>query len=152
MPLNVGTVHGGSAINVVPDRCVVEVGFRPLPGITPEELIERVSRAARAAAAPFEPAIELLSDSPPMLLDEAAPIHRHLCALVGQSAATQRLLRHRRRLAAAARAWTAPSSAPARSRWPTSPTSTCRRPNSPPPAVCWSGRSSTLRAAESRVT
>jgi acetylornithine deacetylase len=86
VPLNVGTVHGGSAINVVPDRCVVEVGFRPLPGVTSEELVERVSRAARAAAAPFEPAIELLSDSPPMLLDEASPIHRHLCELVGQSA------------------------------------------------------------------
>jgi len=86
VPLNVGTVHGGSAINVVPDRCAVEVGFRPLPGVTSEELIERVSRAARAAAAPFEPAIELLSDSPPMLLDEASPIHRHLCGLVGQSA------------------------------------------------------------------
>jgi acetylornithine deacetylase len=86
VPLNVGTVHGGSAINVVPDRCVVEVGFRPLPGVTSEELIERVSRAARAAAAPFEPAVELLSDSPPMLLDEASPIHRHLCELVGQNA------------------------------------------------------------------
>ena len=86
VPLNVGTVHGGSAINVVPDRCVVEVGFRALPGITSEELVERVSGAARAAAAPFEPAIELLSDSPPLLLDEASPIHRHLCDLVGQDA------------------------------------------------------------------
>src|SRR5947199_367218 len=80
------TLHGGSAINVVPDRCVVEVGFRPLPGITSEELIERVSRAARQAAGPFEPAIELLSDSPPLLLDEASPIHRHLCAINHQEA------------------------------------------------------------------
>jgi acetylornithine deacetylase len=86
VPLNVGTVHGGSAINVVPDRCVVEVGFRPLPGITAEELIERVGRAARQAAAPFEPTIELLSDSPPLLLDEASPIHRHLCTIAGQDA------------------------------------------------------------------
>jgi acetylornithine deacetylase len=86
VPLNVGTVHGGSAINVVPDRCVVEVGVRPLPGITSGELIERVDRAVRVAAAPFKPEIELLSDSPPLLLDEAAPIHRHLCSLVGQTA------------------------------------------------------------------
>ena len=86
VPLNVGTVHGGSAINVVPDRCVVEAGVRPLPGITSAELIERVDRAVLAAAAPFKPDIELLSDSPPLLLDEAAPIHRHLCALVGQTA------------------------------------------------------------------
>jgi acetylornithine deacetylase len=86
VPLNVGTVHGGSAINVVPDRCVVEVGVRPLPGIASSELIERVSQTVRAAAAPFIPEVELLSDSPPLLLDEAAPIHRHLCALMGQRA------------------------------------------------------------------
>lgn len=84
VPLNLGTVHGGSAINVVPDRCAVEVGFRPLPGVATEELIARIGAAARAAAAPFEPEVELLSDSPPLLLDEASPIHRHLCALVGQ--------------------------------------------------------------------
>ncbi|MFL6194593.1 MAG: acetylornithine deacetylase [Thermoanaerobaculia bacterium] len=86
VPLNVGTVHGGSAINVVPDRCTVELGVRPLPGIASEELIDRVSRAVREAAAPFEPEITLLSDSPPLLLDEASPIHRHLCGLVGQNA------------------------------------------------------------------
>ena len=86
VPLNVGTVHGGAAINVVPDRCVVELGVRPLPGLGSAELIERVDRAVRTAAAPFAPEIELLSDSPPLLLDAAAPIHRHLCALVGQTA------------------------------------------------------------------
>jgi acetylornithine deacetylase len=86
IPLNVGTVHGGSAINVVPDRCVVELGVRPLPGISSAGLIERIDAVVRTAAAPFAPEIELLSDSPPLLLDETAPIHRHLCALVGQSA------------------------------------------------------------------
>jgi acetylornithine deacetylase len=86
VPLNLGTVHGGSAINVVPDRCFVEVGVRPLPGVDSGELAERVREAARTAAAPFEPEVELLSDSPPLLLDEASPIHRHLCALVGQAA------------------------------------------------------------------
>jgi len=86
VPLNVGTIHGGSAINVVPDRCAVELGARPLPGIASEELIERVSRAVREAAAPFEPEIELLSDSPALLLDESAQIHRYLCGLTGQSA------------------------------------------------------------------
>ena len=85
VPLNVGTVHGGSAINVVPDRCIVELGFRPLPGISSQELIARIEAAARAAAAPFEPEVELLSESPPLLLDEASPIHRYLCALMGQN-------------------------------------------------------------------
>jgi acetylornithine deacetylase len=86
VPLNLGTVHGGAAINVVPDRCVVELGFRPLPGVDSGELTARIARAARAAAAPFEPEVELISESPPLLLDEASPIHRYLCGLVGQSA------------------------------------------------------------------
>jgi acetylornithine deacetylase len=85
VPLNVATVHGGSALNVVPDRCVVELGVRPLPGISSADLAERVERAVREAASPFEPEFEILSDSPPLLLEENASIHRHLCALVGQS-------------------------------------------------------------------
>jgi acetylornithine deacetylase len=84
VPLNVGTVQGGSAINVVPDRCVVELGLRPLPGASSEELFERVSGAVREAALPLQAEIELLSDSPPMLLDDGAPIHRYLCGLTGQ--------------------------------------------------------------------
>lgn len=86
VPLNVATVQGGSAINVVPDRCVVEVGVRPLPGLDSTALAERIRNAALESAAPFEPEIEILSDSPPMLLDEASAIHRHLCKIVGQDA------------------------------------------------------------------
>ena len=86
VPLNVGTIQGGSAINVVPDRCIVEVGVRPLPGVDSADLAERIRRAAIESAAPFEPDVEVLSDSPPMLLEEGSPIHRHLCALVGQDA------------------------------------------------------------------
>jgi acetylornithine deacetylase len=84
VPLNVGTIHGGSAINVVPDRCVVEVGLRPLPGMRSNELAERVRQVAHTAAAPLEPEFQILSDSPPLLLDGGAPIHRHLSALIGQ--------------------------------------------------------------------
>lgn len=88
VPLNVGIVQGGAAINVVPDRCVVEVGVRPLPEMESADLAERIRRAAVAAAAPFEPTVEILSDSPPMFLDESAPIHLHLRDLVGQSEST----------------------------------------------------------------
>ncbi|HVT58709.1 MAG TPA: acetylornithine deacetylase [Thermoanaerobaculia bacterium] len=84
VPLNIGTVRGGAAINVVPDRCAVEVGVRPLPGADSAALLERLRQAVLAAAAGWEPEIELLSDSPPLLLDENAPVHRYLCALVGQ--------------------------------------------------------------------
>lgn len=88
VPLNVATVRGGSAINVVPDRCVVEIGLRPLPGMSSEELAARVrARVAEAALDFAESAeIEVLSDSPPMLLDDGAPLHRFLHALTGPAA------------------------------------------------------------------
>ena len=84
VPLNVGRVQGGAAINVVPERCAVELGLRALPGVDSRRLAERVERAARAAAAPFEPEVEVLADSQPLLVAEDAPVLRRLCALVGQ--------------------------------------------------------------------
>ncbi|HEV7516589.1 MAG TPA: acetylornithine deacetylase [Thermoanaerobaculia bacterium] len=84
VPLNVGIIHGGSAINVVPDRCTVEIGIRPLPGMGSEELADRVRQAVHAAAAPLVPEVLVLCDSPPMLLDPEAPILRHLTGLTGQ--------------------------------------------------------------------
>jgi len=84
VPLNVGRVCGGAAINVVPDRCVVELGLRALPGVDSRALAERVERVARAAAVPVVPEVEILADSPPLLVDESAPVLRRLCALVGQ--------------------------------------------------------------------
>jgi acetylornithine deacetylase len=88
IPLNVGTVHGGSAINVVPDRCVVEVGARPLPGSSAADLLARIAGAVREDLSPPSspsPEVEMLSDSPPLVVDREAPIHRFLCSLVGQS-------------------------------------------------------------------
>jgi len=87
--LNVGTVAGGTAINVVAERCVVEVGMRTLPGVDPAALAERV-RAAAAAALPGGPPATLdfavISDSPPMSTPADAPLHRHLLAALGQPA------------------------------------------------------------------
>jgi acetylornithine deacetylase len=84
VPLNVARVRGGAAINVVPDRCIVELGVRALPGVDSRQLAERIEQAARAAAAPFVPDFEVLADSPPLLVAEDAPVLRRLCSLVGQ--------------------------------------------------------------------
>lgn len=100
--LNIARIEGGTAINVVPDRCVVELGLRPLPEMSSEALAERV-RGAVASVAPegrfeivapegrFDVAapegrivIEILSDTPPMVTPEEAPIYRTVCELTGQ--------------------------------------------------------------------
>ena len=39
--LNVGTISGGSKINIVPDRCRIEVDCRLIPAMKPEELRAR---------------------------------------------------------------------------------------------------------------
>jgi len=82
--LNVGLVSGGSAVNVIPDRCTVQIGIRLLPEMPAEEMAGRV-HAAVAEALPGEPFdLTSLGESPAMMLDERAALHRELCGMVGQ--------------------------------------------------------------------
>ncbi|MBA3318238.1 MAG: acetylornithine deacetylase [Gemmatimonadales bacterium] len=85
--LNVGLVSGGSAVNVIPDRCAVQVGIRLLPEMKADDMTERV-RATVAEALPGEPfELTSLGESPAMMLDEGAALYRELCGLVGQHGA-----------------------------------------------------------------
>ena len=40
--LNIGTIHGGCAVNIVPDSCSIEVDRRTLPGEDEAEIVERI--------------------------------------------------------------------------------------------------------------
>ena len=65
--LNVGTVAGGSAANVIPDRCEIHLGIRLLPGMTAEAMAERIRSAVEGEVGePFE--LEQVSESPAMIL------------------------------------------------------------------------------------
>jgi acetylornithine deacetylase len=81
--LNIGTVTGGSAANVIPDHCEVQLGIRLLPGMATEDMAERV-RAAVEQAGGRSFVLEILSESPAMILDDAAPIHHALRDALGQ--------------------------------------------------------------------
>jgi acetylornithine deacetylase len=81
--LNVGTVSGGSAANVIPDRCEIHLGVRVLPAMTAEEIGQRIADAVRGAVGPGF-TFELVSESPAMLVDQASPVHRAACEAVGQ--------------------------------------------------------------------
>jgi acetylornithine deacetylase len=83
--LNIGTIRGGSAVNVIPDRCELEVGIRLLPEMQSEEVISEVRDILSRVLAPGECQLDVLSDSPPMLSDAKRPIHRELCTLVTQT-------------------------------------------------------------------
>lgn len=81
--LNVGTIRGGSAVNVIPDRCALELGIRLLPGMPTGSMIERVE-SALSELHDDEWRLEMISDSPPMLLDEETPIVQTLTRMVEQ--------------------------------------------------------------------
>lgn len=82
--LNVGTVAGGSAANVIPDRCELQLGIRLLPGMAADEMIERVRHTVAAAVGSTPFTLEYMSESPAMILAEGAEIHRQLGEALGQ--------------------------------------------------------------------
>ena len=84
--LNVGTVSGGSAINVVPDQCTLKLCVRPLPGVDASDLVERVRSAVEGAVPGAEYSLEVASVSPPMSVSRDAAIYRALLEEVGQDA------------------------------------------------------------------
>src|SRR5205823_14962720 len=43
--INIGTIHGGSKVNMVPDRWVIEIDRRTIPGETNEEIIAEFESA-----------------------------------------------------------------------------------------------------------
>lgn len=83
--LNVGMVSGGSAVNVIPDRCAVQLGIRLLPGMTAEDMTERIRGTVERALPEERFELGSLGESPAMMLEEDARLHRELAGLVGQS-------------------------------------------------------------------
>lgn len=82
--LNVGQIHGGVAVNVVPDRCWIDVGLRVLPGMQSGDLVDRV-RATLSQVLPGESLdLEVEGDSPPFMVGEDRPIWQEVCREIGQ--------------------------------------------------------------------
>jgi acetylornithine deacetylase len=78
--LNVGTIQGGVAANVIPDRCEVELGARLLPGMDAGPLVARIEAAVANAIGETPYEIEVVGDSPPALLDETSDLWAWLSA------------------------------------------------------------------------
>lgn len=85
--LQVGTIHGGQAINIIPDLCTAELEARAISGIGPADLLEPVRQAAedlasRGADVSWTP----ISDYPALSLAADAPLARLLERLTGRPA------------------------------------------------------------------
>lgn len=72
--LNQAQVHGGTAVNIVPDRCVLDLGARTLPGLESQELVERIRHTVDQALEGEDYDFEYLGESPPLATDADAPV------------------------------------------------------------------------------
>src|SRR6185436_13361942 len=82
--LNVGMINGGVAVNVVPDRCEVDIGLRVLPGMSSDALIDRVRESLTAVLAGERWELERSGESPPFLIDADRPVYRDITRLLAQ--------------------------------------------------------------------
>ncbi|MDK1491728.1 acetylornithine deacetylase [Sinorhizobium sp. 7-81] len=77
--LQIGTVKGGQAVNIIPDTCEAEFEARAISGIDPAELLAPVREAAEALSERgFEVEWQELSSYPALSLGPDAPLARLL--------------------------------------------------------------------------
>ena len=83
--LNLGTISGGTAANIVPDRCELACSLRLMPGMDTDDMIRRVRSVVENAMdnSPFE--FEVTHQTPPLLLEEQTEIYRMLTERIGQT-------------------------------------------------------------------
>jgi acetylornithine deacetylase/succinyl-diaminopimelate desuccinylase-like protein len=69
--MNVGTISGGSKINIVPDRCHIELDCRIVPGIEPEKFRAMIESELQATVP--EVTVKIQRHSAPLDTDESLP-------------------------------------------------------------------------------
>lgn len=77
--VNVGVIHGGVQVNLVPNRCTIEIDRRLLPGETASSVL-RLYQALLDRLKQEQPSFDATLEEPPLLVDEAldTPVDSHL--------------------------------------------------------------------------
>jgi acetylornithine deacetylase/succinyl-diaminopimelate desuccinylase-like protein len=75
--LNIGTIRGGSKVNIVPDRCELEVDHRTLPGDDHAAILRKFGEM------PGRPEIGVLVDCAGLQTPPDDPFVRHLVTVSG---------------------------------------------------------------------
>lgn len=82
--LTTARIRGGSAINVIPERCEVDVGVRLLPGMDSAPFMEQLRSAVEAVVPEGAVTVSLRNETPAFATPADRPWHREMCGLVGQ--------------------------------------------------------------------
>jgi succinyl-diaminopimelate desuccinylase len=78
--LNVGTIHGGSGVNLVPDRAEAQIDVRTVPGLTGERVLAQLADAVGP-----DVTLEAWIDLAPVITDPADPWLQSVFALAGSA-------------------------------------------------------------------
>lgn len=82
--LQIGTVSGGQAVNIIPDLLTAEIEARAITGVAPTDVLEPVKHAVDTLAQQgFHTAWEVLSSYPALSLAADAPLARLMEELTG---------------------------------------------------------------------
>lgn len=87
--INIGTIQGGTAKNIVPGLCRFELEWRPIPGESADHVFETVAQIIerlRRADPAFHAEIQPVRQQPGFETDAAAPLVRSVAALTGRPA------------------------------------------------------------------
>jgi acetylornithine deacetylase len=83
--LNIGTISGGTAPNIIPDRCEVACSMRLMPGMDTPSMIQRVRDTIADALGESQYEFVVVNETPPLLVDDQSGIYRLLTEQVGQT-------------------------------------------------------------------
>lgn len=70
--LSINSIHGGDAVNVVPDRCSIHVDVRTIPGHDDDDLVDSVREAFDGLGFPVDVAVA--ASVPPVSTDPGLPL------------------------------------------------------------------------------
>jgi acetylornithine deacetylase len=83
--LTVARIRAGDALNVIPDRCEIDIGARLMPGMESDDAVSVIRKVVRDVTADdVQVDIDVINDNPPLLTLADAPLHEALCAILEQ--------------------------------------------------------------------
>ena len=82
--LNVAQICGGSAVNVIPEHCSIDLTVRILPGADSGPVVARVRQAVENLDDRVACVVEVDHDNPPLFLPEESATNQRLAELLGQ--------------------------------------------------------------------
>tara|TARA_Y100000589_G_scaffold184246_1_gene174575 strand:+ start:4907 stop:6055 length:1149 start_codon:yes stop_codon:yes gene_type:complete len=82
--LSLVRIRGGTAWNMTPDHCLLDIGLRLLPDQDPQEWLARLEGELGPVLDGEEWSLELINETPSMLTDADCDLHRAACRLLGQ--------------------------------------------------------------------